>query len=180
MLKNYRVKAGSGSHFEGDKEYKAGDNVPSHHNLHEKFENKFEPGVDIVTAPAAPAAPAAPVVTDEEKARSADAARAKKEADEKKKTEEESPLGENVTEDFPKVKGGGFTVFKKGKDYSVSEDDGKTAINPEPLKKATVEDFIACFAEASGRDLSQFMGWYDQAGTPTLKASGQYDAVSCR
>jgi aminopeptidase N len=40
---------------------------------------------------------------------------------------------------------------------------------------ATVEDFIACFAEASGRDLSQFMLWYRQAGTPVLKISGDYD-----
>lgn len=145
--KHYRVKVGSGSHFEGDKEYKAGDLVPSLHNLHEKFENKFEPGVDIAPVAAAPAAPAAPVITDEEKARAADAARAKKEAEDKKKADEASPLGENVTEDFPKVKGGGFTVFKKGKDYSVSEDDGKTAINPEPLKKATVEDFVTDFAK---------------------------------
>ncbi|MGE0741047.1 MAG: aminopeptidase N [Hyphomonadaceae bacterium] len=41
---------------------------------------------------------------------------------------------------------------------------------------STVEDFIACFEEASGRDLSAFMGWYDQAGTPALKARGAYDA----
>jgi aminopeptidase N len=31
---------------------------------------------------------------------------------------------------------------------------------------ATVEDFLACFADASGRDLAQFMRWYSQAGTP--------------
>ncbi len=31
---------------------------------------------------------------------------------------------------------------------------------------STVEDFIACFAETSGRDLTQFMRWYEQAGTP--------------
>ena len=41
---------------------------------------------------------------------------------------------------------------------------------------STVEDFIACFAEVSGRDLSQFMRWYDQAGTPALTARGVYDA----
>jgi aminopeptidase N len=43
---------------------------------------------------------------------------------------------------------------------------------------ATVEDFIACFEEASGKDLRQFMHWYDQAGTPKLKARGAYDAAS--
>jgi aminopeptidase N len=41
---------------------------------------------------------------------------------------------------------------------------------------STVEDFIACFAESSGRDLSQFMRWYEQAGTPSVKSRGQYDA----
>ena len=41
---------------------------------------------------------------------------------------------------------------------------------------ATVEDFIACFVEASGRDLGSFMGWYDQAGTPSLTSRGVYDA----
>jgi aminopeptidase N len=29
---------------------------------------------------------------------------------------------------------------------------------------ATVEQFIQCFADASGRDLTQFMRWYSQAG----------------
>ena len=42
---------------------------------------------------------------------------------------------------------------------------------------ATVEDFIACFAEASGKDLAPFMRWYDQAGTPRVKATGLYDAA---
>ena len=43
---------------------------------------------------------------------------------------------------------------------------------------ATVEDFIACFEETSGSDLSDFMRWYDQAGTPALKARGDYDAAA--
>jgi aminopeptidase N len=43
---------------------------------------------------------------------------------------------------------------------------------------STVEDFIACFAEASGCDLSHFMRWYDQAGTPALTLSGAYDAAA--
>ncbi len=45
-------------------------------------------------------------------------------------------------------------------------------------KAATVEDFISCFAESSGRDLSQFSLWYHQAGTPRLKARGAYDAAA--
>ncbi|MGE3930198.1 MAG: aminopeptidase N [Hyphomonadaceae bacterium] len=43
---------------------------------------------------------------------------------------------------------------------------------------STVEDFIACFEEAAGRDLDQFMRWYDQAGTPQVKARGVYDATA--
>ncbi len=41
---------------------------------------------------------------------------------------------------------------------------------------STVEDFIACFEEASGKSLDGFMRWYDQAGTPALKLRGAYDA----
>lgn len=43
---------------------------------------------------------------------------------------------------------------------------------------ATVEDFLACFAESSGRDLGHFAQWYEQAGTPTIVASGRYDAAA--
>jgi aminopeptidase N len=43
---------------------------------------------------------------------------------------------------------------------------------------ATVEDFLACFEQASGRDLKQFMDWYDQAGTPQLSVKGEYDAAA--
>ena len=42
----------------------------------------------------------------------------------------------------------------------------------------TIEDYIACFAESSGRDLSHFSLWYAQAGTPKLTARGAYDAVA--
>jgi aminopeptidase N len=40
----------------------------------------------------------------------------------------------------------------------------------------TVEAFIACFAEASGRDLTDFFQWYGQAGTPQLSVKTAYDA----
>jgi len=43
---------------------------------------------------------------------------------------------------------------------------------------ATVEDFIACFADANGANLSQFMRWYSQAGTPELAVTGRYDRKS--
>ena len=41
---------------------------------------------------------------------------------------------------------------------------------------ATIEDFLACFASATGADLSQFALWYEQAGTPTVSVSHDFDA----
>lgn len=41
---------------------------------------------------------------------------------------------------------------------------------------ATVEDFVRSFADASGRDLSQFSLWYTEAGTPLVSVSSAYDA----
>ena len=40
----------------------------------------------------------------------------------------------------------------------------------------TCDDFVRAMADASGRDLDQFMRWYGQAGTPELKVRRQYDA----
>jgi aminopeptidase N len=40
----------------------------------------------------------------------------------------------------------------------------------------TVEAFIACFAEASGRDLTDFFAWYEQAGTPRVGVEARYNA----
>ena len=41
---------------------------------------------------------------------------------------------------------------------------------------ATMEDFLACFAETSRRDLSHFKQWYSQAGTPHLRVATHFDA----
>jgi aminopeptidase N len=43
---------------------------------------------------------------------------------------------------------------------------------------ATVEDFLGCFAEASGRDLTRFFRWYVQAGTPQVTARSRYDTTA--
>ncbi|OHV75668.1 aminopeptidase N [Rhizobium sp. LCM 4573] len=59
--------------------------------------------------------------------------------------------------------------FKKGMDLYFERHDGEAA---------TVEDFVKCFEDATGRDLSQFSLWYHQAGTPLVTASGNYDAKS--
>ncbi len=42
---------------------------------------------------------------------------------------------------------------------------------------ATVEDFLGCFAESSGRNLDHFSRWYVQAGTPEVRATSDYDAT---
>ena len=62
----------------------------------------------------------------------------------------------------------GATDFRRGMDLYFDRHDGEAA---------TVEQFVRCFAEVSGRDLSQFMLWYSQAGTPEVVADGQYDAA---
>ena len=57
--------------------------------------------------------------------------------------------------------------FRKGMDLYFKRHDGDAA---------TVDEFVTCFADASGRDLKQFMTWYSQAGTPELVCSMSYDA----
>ena len=43
-------------------------------------------------------------------------------------------------------------------------------------KAATIEDFLSCFAESSGRDLGDFARWYAQSGTPRVQVTGVFDA----
>ena len=57
-------------------------------------------------------------------------------------------------------------VFRKGMDLYFTRHDGEAA---------TVEDFVRCFEDASGRDLKQFRLWYSQAGTPEIRAEGTYN-----
>ncbi|MEP1230331.1 MAG: aminopeptidase N [Litorimonas sp.] len=54
----------------------------------------------------------------------------------------------------------GAQQFRKASDLYFERLDGTAA---------TIEQFIACFEDATGQDLSQFMLWYEQAGTPALK-----------
>ncbi|POR49006.1 aminopeptidase N [Bosea psychrotolerans] len=65
----------------------------------------------------------------------------------------------------------GADAFKRGMDLYFERCDGTAA---------TIEEFLACFAETSGKDLSDFARWYEQAGTPTIVASGRYDARAKR
>jgi aminopeptidase N len=62
----------------------------------------------------------------------------------------------------------GDEAFRKGMDLYFERYDGTAAI---------VEDFIACFAQTSGRDLGQFFLWYIQAGTPLVEVASSYDAA---
>jgi aminopeptidase N len=44
----------------------------------------------------------------------------------------------------------------------------------------TIEDWLAVFEEVSGRDLSQFKLWYEQAGTPRLSVTEDWDGETLR
>ena len=41
----------------------------------------------------------------------------------------------------------------------------------------TIEDWLAVFEDASGRDLAQFKRWYAQAGTPRVKATESWNGA---
>ena len=60
----------------------------------------------------------------------------------------------------------GPEMFRKGSDHYFETLDGTAA---------TVEQFIKSFEAASGQDLSQFMLWYEQAGTPVLTVKSKHD-----
>jgi aminopeptidase N len=57
--------------------------------------------------------------------------------------------------------------FRRGMDLYFERYDGTAT---------TVEAFVSCFAEASGRDLDPFFAWYSQAGTPVVSLAFDYDA----
>lgn len=63
----------------------------------------------------------------------------------------------------------GETAFRAGMDLYFDRHDGEAC---------TIEQFVACFAQTSGRDMTQWMRWYDQAGTPEVTASTAYDAAA--
>jgi len=60
----------------------------------------------------------------------------------------------------------GDDAFRKGCDHYFDSLDGTAA---------TVEQFIDCFAQSSGQDLSQFLQWYKVAGTPHVKTKLKHD-----
>lgn len=60
----------------------------------------------------------------------------------------------------------GEAAFKKGMALYFERHDGKAV---------TVEDFIQAMADASHEDLSQFILWYSQSGTPRVQVNTHYD-----
>jgi aminopeptidase N len=65
----------------------------------------------------------------------------------------------------------GAENFRKGMDLYFARHDAQAV---------TCDDFVRAMADAAGVDLSQFMRWYDQAGTPVLEIKGEYDAAGKR
>src|SRR4029077_10712396 len=63
----------------------------------------------------------------------------------------------------------GAQAFRAGMDLYFTRHDGQAA---------TVEQFVQCFADVSGRDMSQFMRCYSQAGTPEIKVAPHYDSAA--
>ena len=57
--------------------------------------------------------------------------------------------------------------FRKGADLYFERHDGQAV---------TTDDFIDAMETANNIDLTQFKRWYDQAGTPTIDVSDEYDA----
>jgi aminopeptidase N len=59
--------------------------------------------------------------------------------------------------------------FRQGMDLYFDRHDGRAA---------TVDEFIECLADANSVDLTQFMRWYRQAGTPEVTVTTTYDAAA--
>jgi aminopeptidase N len=65
----------------------------------------------------------------------------------------------------------GKDAFRRGMDLYFARHDGQAV---------TCDEFVAAMADASGSNFTQFMRWYDQAGTPRVTARGHYDSAARR
>ncbi len=65
----------------------------------------------------------------------------------------------------------GVEGFRRGMDLYIARHDNQAV---------TIEDFVAAIGDGAGIDLSPFMAWYDQAGTPELSFAETYDAAARR
>ena len=59
----------------------------------------------------------------------------------------------------------GDTAYYKGCELYFTRHDGQAC---------TIEDWLKCFDDTTGRDLSQFKLWYSQAGTPRVKVEESF------
>ena len=60
----------------------------------------------------------------------------------------------------------GIDGFRKGMDLYFQRHDGQAV---------TTDDFAAAMADANNSDLTDFKRWYEQAGTPVVKVTDQWD-----
>jgi aminopeptidase N len=65
----------------------------------------------------------------------------------------------------------GSVGFRRGIDLYVARYDNQAV---------TIEDFVAALSDGSGVDLSAFLAWYSQAGTPELSVAEAYDPATRR
>jgi len=63
----------------------------------------------------------------------------------------------------------GPELFRQGTDLYFSRHDGQAV---------TTDDFVQAMMDVSGRDLSRFKRWYEQAGTPRVSVQRAYDAAA--
>ncbi|OTG81881.1 aminopeptidase N [Acinetobacter sp. ANC 4558] len=63
----------------------------------------------------------------------------------------------------------GKDKFRQGTDEYFKRHDGQAV---------TVEDWVAALTAGSGIDLSNFLTWYNQPGTPKLEAQGEYNPTA--
>ncbi|MCE7082637.1 aminopeptidase N [Streptomyces sp. ST2-7A] len=79
-----------------------------------------------------------------------------------------------------------WTVYKKGAEVirmlcTLFGEEGfreglRLYLNRHDGQAATCDQFVTAMAEANDADLTQFMRWYGQAGTPVLDVEPEYDA----
>ena len=63
----------------------------------------------------------------------------------------------------------GEAGFRRGMDRYFEKNDGRAA---------TLEDFLDALGSANNTDLTPYLAWYSQSGTPRLKAHGEYNEAS--
>ncbi len=61
--------------------------------------------------------------------------------------------------------------FRRGMDLYVARHDNQAV---------TIEDFVAALSDGGDVDLSAFLGWYSQAGTPTVSVEDRYERETKR